>query len=146
MGNAYSGQNTAWRQKLVVTVQRLRDGDMGRPAGTSGWNVAGVLGHLAFYDQRALTLLHKWQKDGITPTAIDIDVVNDAMRPLLNAVSARAAAQLVVEAAAAIDTAIDELDAPFLAKIESKGKALRLNRAAHREHHLAQIEKALSGF
>ncbi|MGA2481107.1 MAG: maleylpyruvate isomerase N-terminal domain-containing protein [Spirochaetia bacterium] len=144
MGNAYSEQNTAWRQKLAAVVQRLSDKDMGRTTGTSGWTVAGVLGHLAFYDQRALTLLNKWEKDGITPTSIDINVVNDAMRPLLNAVSPRAAARLIVEAATAIDAAIEGLDASFLKKIESDGTALKLNRATHREHHLAQIERVLS--
>jgi uncharacterized damage-inducible protein DinB len=143
MSNAYSAQNAAWRERLVALTKRLSEKDMAKPAGGAGWTVTGLLGHMAFYDQRALALLSKWKKDGISPSALDVDIVNDAARPLFNAVAPRMMKRLVVEAAEAIDAAIDALDPQFLSRIESEGKPVRLNRAAHREHHLDQIEKAL---
>jgi hypothetical protein len=99
---------------------------------------------MTFYDQRALVLLARWKKDGIAPSPLDVDVVNDASRPLFNAVAPQEMKRLVVEAAEAIDAAIDALDPQYLSRIETEGKPVRLNRAAHREHHLGQIEKALA--
>jgi hypothetical protein len=99
---------------------------------------------MAFYDIRAVALLARWKKDGISPSPNDVDIVNDATRPLFNAVPPGEMKRIVIEAAAAIDAAIDGLDPAFLAKIETEGKPVRLNRAAHREHHLEQIEKALA--
>jgi hypothetical protein len=143
VSNTYSEQNAAWRGKLVALVKRLSDKDMERPAGGPGWTVTGLLGHLAFYDQRAVVLLSKWKKDGISPSPNDVDIINDAMRPLLNAVAPRDMKRLALEAAEAIDAAIDALEPGFLSRIEAEGKPVRLNRAAHREHHMEQIEKAL---
>ena len=36
----------------------------------AGWTVAAVLGHLAFWDQRAFILLEQWEKTGTAPAAI----------------------------------------------------------------------------
>jgi len=144
MSNAYSAQNAAWRQKLIALTARLSDRDLGRAAGGPGWTVGGLMGHLAFYDIRATVLLARWKKDGLSPSPNDVDVVNDATRPLLNAVAHHEIRRLVVEAATAIDAAVDSLDPGVLAKVESDGKPVKLNRAAHREHHLEQIEKALA--
>ena len=76
-------------------------------------------GHLAFYDLRASVLLALWKTDGISPSPNDVDVVNDATKPLFNAVAPAEMKRLVVEAAAAIDAAIDALDPAFLR--ESRG-------------------------
>jgi hypothetical protein len=144
MSNAYSEQNAAWREKLIAVTRRLSDADLGRAAGGPGWTVAGLLGHLAFYDLRASVLLARWKKDGITASPNDVDIVNDATKPLFNAVDHHEIRRLVVEAATTIDAAIDALDPAFVAKVEAEGKPVRLNRAAHRELHLEQIEKALA--
>jgi hypothetical protein len=144
MSNAYSAQNAVWREKLVARVGRLSDKDCSRSAGGPGWTVGGLLGHMAFYDIRATVLLARWKKDGISPSPNDVDIVNDATRPLFNAVPPAEMKRIVIEAATAIDAAIDGLDPAFLAKIETEGKPVRLNRTAHREHHLEQIEKALA--
>jgi len=144
VSNVYSAQNAAWREKLVTIARRLSDQDLSRHAGGAGWTVGGLLGHMAFYDFRALALLERWKKAGISPSPMDIDIVNDATKPLFNAAAPGEMKRLVVDAAEAIDTAIDALDHEFLARIEAEGKPFRLNRAGHREHHLEQIEKALA--
>ncbi|MGA2974358.1 MAG: DinB family protein [Spirochaetia bacterium] len=141
MSNAYTAMNAAWREKLSALVDHLSDADMARAAGGRGWTVGGLLGHLAFWDQRALLLLDKWKKEGIAASPMDIDVVNESMQPFLNAISPREVRWLVKEASIAVDAAIDALDPAFLARIEAEGKPVRLNRGTHREHHMAQIEK-----
>jgi uncharacterized protein (TIGR03083 family) len=143
MGNAYSQPNTDGRDHLARVVARLKPSDFSRPAGGPGWTVAGLLAHLAFYDNRARLLLAKWKKDGVAASANDVDVMNESMRPMFNLIPADAASRLVTETAAAIDKEIDSLSPDFLARVEKDGPAVKLNRSLHRAHHLAQIEKAL---
>jgi hypothetical protein len=143
MSNPYSQRNAAELEHLEKLAGSLTDEQIACPAGGSGWTVGGILGHLAFWDQRAAGLLRRWKAGTIGASAIDIDAVNDAMRPLLNALSPRAAVQLAIASAREIDREIDALDAGMLAKVEADGKPVRLDRAAHRIHHLEQIQKAI---
>jgi len=145
MGNAYSADNAVWRKKLESLPERLSDRDLEMPAGGSGWTVKGLLAHLAFYDYRALAILKKWETNAVGPSPLDVDVVNDSLKPLFNAASPGEIRRLVREAAQAVDAAIDALDPGLLAQIQKEGSPVRLNRAAHREHHLAQVETALPG-
>jgi hypothetical protein len=140
MSNVYSDQNRKWRERLAATLERLTDADLAKLAGGPGWTINGLLAHLAFYDFRAARILEQWKSNSIGPSPLDIDISNDAMKPLFNAVAHHEIRRLVREAAGAIDAAIDSLDPGFLARIEAEGKPVRLNRAAHREHHLQQIE------
>lgn len=143
MTKAYSTQNRAWRDRLAATLKRMSDTDLATPAGGPGWTVNGILPHLAFYDLRAVRLIEYWKTNAIGPSGLKIDICNDAMKPLFNAVAHHEIRRLVMEAADAIDAAIDALDPDFLSRIETDGKPVKLNRAAHREHHLQQIESAL---
>ncbi len=143
MSNAYTANNAAWREKLNALLSRLTEKDMARAAGGPSWTVGGLLGHLAFWDQRAIVLLAKWKSSPMAVSPVDIDVVNDSMRPFLNAIPGKKVAAMAREAAASIDAAIDALTPDFLAKVEAEGKPVRLDRGAHREHHMAQIQKAL---
>lgn len=140
--NKYSQENAAGRQRLTALVNRLTDEQLKRPL-EAGWTVAGVLAHLAFWDQRALLLLEKWKQAGVGPSANDVDIINDTTRLLCVALAPRLAAQLAVSCAAAIDQAIESLEPGLLAEVETKGAAVRLNRALHRGEHLKEIEQAL---
>ena len=144
MSNAYSERNAVERRHLKELAESLTEAQVSRPAGGSGWTVGGILGHLAFWDLRATALLRRWKAGAVGPSAIDVDAVNDAMRPLLNAIAPRAAVQIAISSAEEIDKEIDSLDAAMLAKVEADGKPVRLDRAAHRIHHLQQIEKAIA--
>lgn len=63
------------------------------------------------------------------------DVPNDSMLPFFKAAPPAEVRSL--------DAEIDSLAPDFLARVESDGKPVRLDRGKHREHHVAQIEKAL---
>ncbi len=142
MNNPYAQANAVEREHLLSLVNRLTDDELNHPL-AAGWTVAGVLAHLAFWDLRALTFLKKWRQDGIGPSPIDTDIVNEVMREHCTAIPPRLAAQLAISSASAIDEAIEQLDAPMLAAVETKGSTVHLNRAAHRQAHLGQIEQAL---
>jgi len=143
MTSSYTKANAASRLRLTALVNRLSDTQLSLPL-AAGWTVAGVLAHLAFWDQRALLLLDAWKQAGIGPSPMDTDVVNEAMRPLLLAIPPRRAAQIAIAGAGAIDAAIDRLEPAFLAEVEARGAAVRLDRAHHRDEHLDEIERAVS--
>lgn len=144
MGNRYSEPNARELEHLITLTKQLTTEQLQRPL-SAGWTVSGVLAHLAFWDLRGLTLINKWQRDGITPSPIDIDIVNEAMRELCVAIAPFAAIQLVIDSARAIDDAIDQLDDVILHDVAARGTTVHLNRAAHRQQHLGQIEQALRG-
>ncbi len=142
MSNAYTRDNTTEREHLIALANRLTDEQLSR-AVEAGWTVAGILAHLAFWDQRAVTLLEKWSQEGIGPSPVDVHVVNEAMRSHCVAIPPRAAAQMAIDCASAIDRAIEQLDPAMLKKVETEGQTVRLNRADHRRTHLGEIERAL---
>ena len=144
MANLYSTRNKAELDHLRKLARSLTAQQIANPVGGTGWTAGGILGHLAFWDQRALVLLRRWKAGNIGPSTIDIDAINDAMRPILNALAPQTVVQLAVASAEEIDKEIDALDASMLAKVEAEGKPVRLDRAPHRLHHLEQIEKAIS--
>jgi hypothetical protein len=109
----------------------------------AGWTVSAVLGHLAFWDLRALDLIRAWEENGAGPSPMDTDIVNEAMRRLLLAIPPLAAVELAIDAASEVDREIANLSPDRIADIEKNGGAVHLNRATHRRLHLSQIEGAL---
>ncbi len=85
---SYVTENEAQRERLRALVARLSDAELDRPL-PAGWTIAGVLGHLAFWDQRILVLLERWEQQGASavPRALNYadvdDWINDAAKPLL---------------------------------------------------------------
>jgi len=137
-------QNDAERGRLQSLVARLSDADLARPM-PAGWTVAGVLAHLAFWDQRILDLLERWEQSPSTlPRALnqaDGDWINDAMKPLLLALAPRRAAELAVGIAKAADGKVAALSDDFLVRNEAAGRPLNMLRAEHRREHLQEIEQ-----
>jgi len=142
LDQSYTLENAAEREHLSSLVSRLTDEELARPL-DAGWTVSAVLAHLAFWDHRALVLIKKWEKDGIGPSPMDTDVVNEATRLHCLAIPPRAAAELAISCAQNIDQALERISPAIAAEIERIGKTVRLNRANHRRDHLGQIEKAL---
>jgi len=142
MSNRYAAANTEWRERLLGLLNRLSDADMARVMDGPGWTVGVALCHMAFWDHRARVLLKKWKSHGITDSPNDIDVVNDSMIPFFKAIPPAEIRRLVREEAEGIDSEIDGLSPDFLARVESDGKPMRLDRGKHREHHLTQIERS----
>ena len=143
MSNSYVDENADSRGRLAAFIQRLTDEELIHPM-EAGWTVSGILAHIAFWDQRAVVLLRKWKQDGIAPSPIDTDIVNEATRKLCLSIPPDIAVQLVLTSALEIDREIEQLDAEALSEVETTGKTVRLNRALHRGEHVAQIERVLA--
>jgi hypothetical protein len=143
---SHIAENTAQRQRLRSLVDRLSDEQLRRPL-PAGWTIAAVLGHLAFWDQRALLVLEQWDK-GKTPRPIesaDTDWINDSAKALCLALPPRAAAQLAIATAEAVDRKVETLSDDRVAANAAAGNLVNLRRAQHRREHLDEIEHALGG-
>jgi hypothetical protein len=145
MDRGFAEHNDRERARLRALVGRLSDADLARPL-PAGWTVAAVLGHLAFWDQRALLLLETWEQKGIAPPAhheADTDWINDAGKPFLLAMPPRKLADLTVSIAEAVDRKVGGLSDDLVARNAAAGSPVNLLRAEHRREHLDQIEAAL---
>ncbi|HEY5118461.1 MAG TPA: maleylpyruvate isomerase N-terminal domain-containing protein [Anaerolineales bacterium] len=135
-------ENTAEREHMKKIAAGLSDEELSRPMG-AGWTAAAILAHLAFWDARAITLILKWQKEGVGESPIDTDVINEATRELSLAIPPHAAAELAVEKAAALDAIIEKLSPEWVDRIVEIGKTVHLKRFPHRREHLDEIGKVL---
>jgi hypothetical protein len=139
-------RNDTERARLAALIRKWTDADLARPM-PAGWTVAGVLGHLAFWDQRIVTLIEAWEKNpAAAPPTLDeenVDWVNDAAKPMLLAVPPRKAAELTLAIAEAADRKVASLTEDQIARNAAAGTPLNLDRAEHRKEHLDEIEQVL---
>lgn len=144
----YVAQNDRERGRLRALVERLSDDELRRPV-NEHWTVAGVLGHVAFWDARALVLADKLVR-GVPFSPADaepenVDWINDAARPLIHAIAPREAAKLALRLADETDGRVASLPPALVARTWPTDPNSPLNplRAAHRGEHLDQIEASL---
>ena len=142
----YSEQNTASRQRLRELTGSLSDEDLARTT-DYGWTISALLAHLAFWDQRMIVILRRWLAEGFDYSPMDSQVVNDALRVVCHAIEPRAAIELCLSSAEAVDTEFDTLSVELTKQLEDHAAAtetqFRMNRSLHREAHLNDIEKLL---
>jgi mycothiol maleylpyruvate isomerase-like protein len=142
---SYLAENDTERGRLRALVERLTDAELARPL-PAGWTIASVLAHLAFWDQRALVLLERWQQTGVAPRSADeadVDWINDAAKPLCLALPPRAAAHVALATAEAIDGKVRALRPELAKAATAPGSPVSLRRAEHRRAHLDEIERSL---
>jgi uncharacterized damage-inducible protein DinB len=143
----FIARNDTERARLRALVARLSDADLARPM-PGGWTVAGVLAHVAFWDQRILVLLERWEqsRSAAPPPAnqADVDWINDAAKPLMLALAPRRAAEVAVAIAEDVDRKVAALADDVLAQNAAAGNPLNPDRAEHRGEHLREIEQVLA--
>lgn len=141
----YVERNDRERARLRALVERLSDDDLGRKV-NEHWTVAGVLGHVAFWDARALFLADKLERgEAFTPSDVepeDPNWINDSSRPLIHAIAPREAAMLALRLAEDTDRRVAGLPPDRLWPDDPTSLVNPL-RAAHRGEHLDEIEAAL---
>ena len=141
-------ENDRERARLIALVERLSDEELLRPANPD-WTLAGVLGHIAFWDARALVLGRRLEQgvpfspDDDEPE--DVDWINDAAKPLIEAIEPRKVAELAVRLAEETDALMAALPADRMYP-EDETSPISALRAEHRGEHLDQIEKAIESF
>ncbi len=143
MDRPFIEENRRERERLRSLAARLTEEQLNIPLGED-WTVAIALAHLAFWDQRSLTLIRKWKQTGVVePSPIDIDITNEALLPLWRTLAPRAAAELAVACAEAVDRELEDTDDDMIAQIEHTDDQWRVYRCRHRKMHLDQIEEHL---
>jgi hypothetical protein len=145
--DSYVEANARERERLRGLVERLDEDALLRPVNPH-WTVAAVLGHVAFWDGRALALAGKLERgEPFTPSddePEDVDWVNDATRPLIHAVPPLELARLALSIAQETDARVAALPPERMAPADATSP-LNALRATHRGEHLDEIESALGG-
>src|SRR5687767_7247448 len=134
---SYIHANTRERERLRVLVEKLHDDDLTSPV-NEYWTVAGVLGHIAYWDIRVLVLAEKidrgepWAPGDAEP---DGDWLNDSTRPLIHAIRPRDAAEFALRIAEETDArvAVLPLDRMYPQDDDSP---IYAGRGEHRGEHL----------
>lgn len=146
---SFVDQNARELDRLRSLVMRLTDEELDALV-NEHWTVAGVLGHVAFWDGRALFLAGKLVNH-VPFTASDeepedVDWINDANRPLIHAIPPRQLADLALRVAEETDAAVAALPPDLAAQTYPANPTSPLNalRASHRAEHLDEIELSLA--
>lgn len=142
----YIARNDAERARLNALVGRCTDADLARPM-PARWTVAGVLAHMALWDQRIVVLIGRWQRTGFVPLperSSEVEWINDSAKPMLLALAPRTAAELTVAIAESVDGLVAGLSDEWVDRIVA-ANVITLVRADHRREHLDEIEGALAG-
>ncbi len=138
----FSQENHASQLELTEFISQLSNEQLYREM-PAGWNVLAVLAHLAFWDQRAITLIKKWQQEGISGSPMDTDVINETTRSFFRDLDPEKTKRSVSQSAVEMDALIDSLPDDFLQEIREKGSTVHLNRTEHRRMHVKEIKSAL---
>lgn len=141
---SYIEANTRERERLRALIERLDDDALTSPL-NGYWTVAGVLGHVAYWDIRVLVLAEKidrgepWAPGDAEPEG---DWLNDSTRPLIHAIAPRDAARLAMRIAEQTDARVAELPLDRLWPGDPDSP-INPSRSDHRGEHLDEIEAAL---
>jgi hypothetical protein len=131
--------------RMRALVSRLSDRQLGAMV-NEYWSAAGVLGHIAFWDGRALYLASKLRRrEPLTASENepeDVDWINDSSRPLIHAIAPRALAELAVSIAEQTDELVASMPGELIAGLDETSP-LNPMRANHRGEHLDEIEAAI---
>ncbi len=140
----YMQVNDRERARLREFINGLDDDALAAPA-NDFWTVAGVLGHMAYWDIRVLVLAEKidrrepWVAGDAEPEG---DWLNDSTRPLIHAIAPREAARLALRIAEETDARVAELPLDRMAPLDPDSP-IDPARGEHRGEHLDELERAL---
>jgi hypothetical protein len=141
---SYIEANTRQRERLSALVEGLDD-DALTAAVNEYWTVAGVLGHVAYWDIRVLVLAEKiargepWAAGDAEPEG---DWLNDSTRPLIHAIAPRKAAEFALQIAEQCDALVAELPLDRMWPGDPDSP-INAGRWEHRAEHLDEIEASL---
>jgi hypothetical protein len=140
----YIQVNDRERERLRAFIARLDDDALAAPA-NAYWTVAGVLGHMAYWDNRVLVLADKidrgepWVPADAEP---DGDWLNDSTRAIIHAIAPRAAAELALRIAEETDARVAELPLDRMWPLDPESP-INPVRGEHRGEHLDELERAI---
>ncbi len=140
----FSQANDASRAALRALLAKLNDAQY-KIVLDDDWTIGSTLAHVALFDRRALEILKRWERQGVAPSPNDIDMMNAAVLPFLQALAPADIARMVIEFADALDAKLASLPDTILDQFETQGgKPFNLLRAKHRNEHIEQITRAIA--
>jgi hypothetical protein len=80
---------------------------------------------------------------GIDSSPIDVDLTNESLLALWQAIPPRKAADLAISSAEALDHELEAIPAELISAMEGIGEKSKLYRSVHRKMHIDQIEEVL---
>ena len=135
--------NRAATQRIRDLAARLSDEQLQTPVGEH-WTVAIALAHMVLWERRVIHVLDVTEQEGkLAPLEIDI-AVNDLSLPLWAAIPPRAAANLAIEVAQAVDRRLEQYPPALLELVHGYNERWVL-RYRHRNGHLDEVDAALNG-
>ena len=141
----YIEENDRERARMRALVGGLDEAALRLPV-NEYWTVAGVLGHIAFWDARVLALADKLERgEPFTSSDAepeDVDWINDASRALIHAVPPHELARLSLQIAEETDARVATLPVDRLWPNDQRSPLYAV-RAIHRGEHLDDVEAAL---
>ena len=147
----YIEPNVRELARMRALIERLSEDELQANV-NEYWTVAGVLGHIAFWDGRALALADKLE-EGLAAGSKhlfsesddepdEVDWINDATRPLIHAIPPTDLARLALAIAEQTDARVATLPPEHMWPRDPESPLNPL-RASHRGEHLDEIEAAL---
>jgi hypothetical protein len=140
----YIQVNDRERERLREFINRVDDDALAAPA-NEYWTVAGVLGHMAYWDSRVLVLADKidrsepWVPSDAEPEG---DWLNDSTRPIIHAIAPRAAAELALRIAEETRCTRSRAAPNRMAPLDPDSPIYPV-RGDHRGEHLDELERAV---
>jgi hypothetical protein len=142
---SYVEENRRELERFRALVERLDERQLLIPV-NEYWTVAGVFGHIAFWDARVLSLADKLDRgDPFTVSDAepeDVDWINDSSRELIHAVPPLECARLSLAIAERTDERVATLPLDALWPADP-ASPLYAVRARHRSEHLDDVESVL---
>ena len=142
---AYVAENTRELERMRTLADGLSEQGLQLPV-NEFWTVAGVFGHIAFWDARILALADKFDRgEPFTESdhePEDVDWINDATRPLIHAIPPAELVRLALRIAQETDERVAALP-PDRMWPNDPDSPIYCVRAAHRGEHLDDVEAAL---
>jgi hypothetical protein len=135
-------QNADERSRMAALLTPLNEEQLGRLL-PNGWTVSVALAHSAFWDLRQVTLLRRWTERGVKPGSLDAEAINEPLSQLSEVLPLEAAVALALDAAEAVDQAVENLSEAQVNELVGMGFEKNLQRFNHRKNHLDKIEKVL---
>jgi hypothetical protein len=142
---AYVVENKRELERMRTLADGLSEKNLQLPV-NEFWTVAGVFGHIAFWDARILVLADKVDRgEPFTESDTepeDVDWINDATRPLIHAVPPAELIRLSLRIAQETDERVAALP-PERMWPQDPNSPIYCVRADHRGEHLDDVEAAL---
>ncbi len=132
--------NKTSTDRLSAVVSRLSDEDLNRSLG-GNWTVGFALAHLAFWDARQVAALQRFASGEPFPS--EDMATNATLEALAAAFNPRTIGQAAVDAAQQLDQLVESLTTEQVDALQNANLTYAIDRAAHRDEHLQQIEDDL---